>query len=101
MISQERLLQIILAPHMSEKATAAAQTQDRMQYVFEVCSSANKPEVKQAVEELFKIKVEMVRIVNVKTKPKRFGNRQGTSKAWKKAYVTLQAGQQIDLAGKQ
>lgn len=98
-MNQERLLKILLAPHMSEKATIA--TQMRREYVFRICKDATKPEVKQAVEELFKAKVSLVRIVNVKTKPKRFGNMKGRSKAWKKAYVTLQAGQQIDLAGTQ
>ncbi len=98
-MNQERLLKVILSPHLSEKATLAAQS--RSEYVFEVCSSATKPEVKEAIENLFKAKVKQVRIVNVKTKPKRFGSIKGQSKAWKKAYVTLQAGQQIDLAGTQ
>lgn len=98
-MNQERLLTIILSPHLSEKATIAAQ--ERREYVFEICKSATKPEVKEAVENLFKTQVDAVRIVNVKTKPKRFGAMQGSSKAWKKAYVTLQAGQQIDLAGTQ
>jgi large subunit ribosomal protein L23 len=93
----ERILKIIIAPHLSEKATIAAQ--ERREYVFQVCSDASKPEVKDAVENLFKTKVDSVRIVNVKTKPKRFGNILGKSKAWKKAYVTLQEGQQIDFAG--
>jgi large subunit ribosomal protein L23 len=98
-MNQARLLKVIKSPHLSEKATIAAQ--ERREYVFEVCNSATKPEVKEAVENLFKTKVQLVRIVNVKTKPKRFGNIMGRSKAWKKAYVTLQAGQQIDLAGTQ
>ncbi|MHB1947140.1 MAG: 50S ribosomal protein L23 [Gammaproteobacteria bacterium] len=98
-MNQERLLKIILSPHLSEKATIA--TQERREYVFEVCGTATKPEIKNAVEDLFKTKVDLVRIVNVKTKPKRFGAIQGRSKKWKKAYVTLQSGQQIDLAGTQ
>ena len=98
-MNEERLLKIILSPHLSEKATLA--TQNRGEYVFEVCSTATKPEVKNAVEALFKTKVSLVRIVNVKTKPKRFGSIQGRSKAWKKAYVTLQSGQSIDLVGAQ
>lgn len=97
-MNEERILKIILSPHMSEKATIA---KERNEYVFEVHNSATKPEVKQAVESLFNTKVELVRIVNVKTKPKRFGNIQGRSKAWKKAYITLQAGQQIELGGTQ
>jgi large subunit ribosomal protein L23 len=96
---EERLLQIILSPHLSEKATIG--TQERNEYVFEVAKTATKPDVKDAVEALFKAKVQAVRIVNVKSKPKRFGSILGHSKVWKKAYVTLQAGQQIDLAGSQ
>lgn len=98
-MNQERIMKIILSPHLSEKAAIA--TQERREYVFEVCCDAAKPEIKEAVESLFKTKVDLVRIVNVKTKPKRFGATQGRSKAWKKAYVTLQAGQQIDFAGTQ
>lgn len=98
-MNEERLLKILLSPHLSEKATIA--TQERRQYVFQVCKTATKPEIKLAVEGLFKTKVELVRIVNVKPKPKRFGGRLGHSKAWKKAYVTLQADHQIDFAGTQ
>jgi large subunit ribosomal protein L23 len=98
-MNQERLLKIIRAPHMSEKA--AIGIQERREYVFKVCSTATKPEVKEAIEELFKTTVTLVRIVNVKTKPKRFGSITGRSKAWKKAYVTLQEGQKIELGGSQ
>jgi|SRR5579883_1654228 len=97
-MNQAHLLRVIRAPHLSEKATMG---QERREYVFEVCQSATKPEVKEAVEQLFKTKVQQVRISNVKTKPKRFGSILGRSKAWKKAYVTLQVGHQIDLAGSQ
>lgn len=96
-MNQEHLLKVILAPHLSEKAALSA---DKSQmYVFEVCKTATKPVIKVAVEQLFNTKVSCVRIVNVKTKPKKFGSIQGRSKAWKKAYVTLQPGQQIDFAG--
>lgn len=97
-MNEERLLKILLSPHMSEKATSAA---SRSEYVFEVSRDATKVDVKNAIELLFKTIVKSVRILNVKTKPKRFGRVEGRSKAWKKAYVTLQAGQQIDLAGTQ
>lgn len=97
-MNEERLLKILLSPHMSEKATSAA---SRSEYVFEVCCDATKFDVKKAIEFLFKVSVKSVRIVNVKSKPKRFGRVEGRSKAWKKAYVALQAGQQIDLAGTQ
>ena len=98
-MNQERLLKIILAPHMSEKAVIAAEK--RREYVFEVISDATKPEVKAAVEHLFTTQVESVRIMNVKTKPRRFAKVEGRSKAWKKAYVTLQVGQEISFAGGQ
>lgn len=95
-MNQERLMNVILRPYMSEKASIG--TEKRREYVFEVIRNATKPDVKKAVELLFKAKVESVRIVNVKTKPRRFGQIQGKSKAWKKAYVKLEAGQAIDFA---
>jgi large subunit ribosomal protein L23 len=95
-MSEERLLKILLSPHMSEKASIAAEK--RREYVFEVVSDATKPEVKGAVELLFKTQVQAVRVVNVKPKPKRFGQVQGKSKSWKKAYVTLKPGQEINFA---
>ena len=99
MKKQERLLKIILAPHMSEKAAMGAEK--RREYVFEVMPDATKPEVKAAIELLFKTEVLAVRVLNVKTKPRRFGQIQGRSKAWKKAYVTLKEGQEISFAGGQ
>lgn len=96
-MNEERLLSIILAPHMSEKATLGAGK--KSQYIFEVCRDANKIEVKSAIEHLFATKVDKVRIVNVTSKPRRFGKVMGKKKAWKKAYVTLLEGQQIDFAG--
>ncbi len=96
-MNQERLMKIILAPHMSEKAAFAKENGN--QYVFQVIKDATKPDVKSAIELLFKVKVDSVRMINVKSKPKRFGQIQGRSKAWKKAYVTLQTGQSIEFAG--
>lgn len=98
-MKHERLLKVVISPHTSEKATLTADKHN--EYVFKIAPCATKPEVKQAIELLFKVKVEGVRILNVKTKPKRFGNIQGRSKAWKKAYVTLESGQQIDFANGQ
>jgi len=95
-MKQERLMNVIIRPYMSEKASIG--TEKRREYVFEVIRGASKPDVKDAVELLFKAKVQSVRIVNVKTKPRRFGQIQGKSKAWKKAYVKLQDGQSIDFA---
>jgi len=96
MMNQERLLKIILAPHMSEKA--AIGTEKRGEYVFEVCRDSNKAEIKSAIEYLFNTKVEKVRVVNVKTKQRRFGSIIGKKKAWKKAYITLVEGQHLDFA---
>ena len=95
-MNEERLLKIILAPHMSEKAAIAAEK--RREYIFEVLPDATKPEIKNAVELLFKTQVQTVRVLNVKTKPRRFGQVQGRSKGWKKAYVTLKPGQEISFA---
>lgn len=95
-MSRERLLKILLSPHVSEKSTAANMLG---QYVFKVVSDATKPEIKDAVEELFNVKVKAVRINNVRAKSKRFGQLQGKRQGWKKAYVSLQEGQKIDLGG--
>jgi large subunit ribosomal protein L23 len=94
MMNQERLMKILLSPHMSEKATMV---KEDGQYVFHVIKDATKPEVKAAVKLMFKVEVDSVRILNVKSKPKRFGQVQGRSKGWKKAYVTLQSGQNIEF----
>jgi large subunit ribosomal protein L23 len=95
-MNDERLMKVILAPHMSEKASFL---REKGQYVFHIIKNATKPEVKSAIKLIFNVNVESVRIVNVKTKPKRFGQIQGKSKAWKKAYVRLEAGQVIELGG--
>lgn len=96
MIKQERLLKIIVSPHLSEKAAIAKDNAN--QYVFKVAKNATKPEIKEAIELLFNTLVDAVRIVNVKSKPKRFGSIQGKSKGWKKAYVKLAQGQKIEYA---
>jgi large subunit ribosomal protein L23 len=94
-MNQERLLKVILSPHISEKATIGVEK--RNEYVFEVVGCATKPEVKDAVEQLFNTKVKTVRIVNVRPKKKTFRGIEGTHKGWKKAYVTLQADQKLDI----
>ncbi len=94
-MSQERLLKVILSPHISEKATIGAEK--RNEYVFEVAGCATKPEVKDAVEQLFNTKVKAVRITNVRPKQKTFRGVVGHRKGWKKAYVTLQADQKLDI----
>ena len=95
-MNQERLYQVLVAPHVSEKATSVAD-KDR-QVVFKVAVDADKLEVKKAVEKLFKVKVSDVRILNVKGKVKL--NRFGLSRRnnWKKAYVRLAEGHDIDFA---
>ncbi|MDH5518636.1 MAG: 50S ribosomal protein L23 [Gammaproteobacteria bacterium] len=96
-MNEERLLQVLLAPHVSEKTTAAADAVN--QHVFKVATNATKTEIKQAVEKLFNVKVSKVQVVNVKGKSKRFGQRLGKRSDWRKAYIALEAGQDIELAG--
>lgn len=93
--NQERLMQVILAPQISEKATMLADKYQ--QVVFRVVSNATKPEVKAAVELLFKVEVAGVQIANVKGKVKRSGRTMGRRKDWKKAYVSLKPGQELNL----
>ena len=95
-ISQERLLQVLLAPQISEKATYIADKNE--QVVFVVTPDATKPEVKAAVEMLFKVEVKSVQVLNVKGKTKRFGKTMGRRKDWKKAFVCLKPGQEINFA---
>ena len=95
-MNEERLLQVLLAPHISEKTTAAADASN--QHTFRVTTDATKTEVKQAVEKLFNVKVAKVQVVNVKGKSKRFGQRLGKRSDWRKAIVALEAGQDIELA---
>jgi large subunit ribosomal protein L23 len=93
---QERLMQVLLAPVVSEKSTFIGEK--RNQYVFRVASDATKPEIKAAVELMFKTQVKSVSVVNVRGKEKRFGRFMGRRGDWKKAYVALQAGQEINFA---
>ncbi|BCK86937.1 50S ribosomal protein L23 [Sideroxyarcus emersonii] len=95
-INEERLLNILLAPQISEKATFVAEKNE--QVIFRVASDATKPEVKAAVEKLFNVTVDSVQIANVKGKQKRFGRYIGRRQDWKKAYVSLAAGQEINFA---
>ncbi|OJW48276.1 MAG: 50S ribosomal protein L23 [Candidatus Accumulibacter sp. 66-26] len=88
-------MQVLLAPQISEKATWVADKNE--QVIFRVASDATKPEVKAAVELLFKVEVESVQISNVKGKQKRFGRFMGRRKDWKKAYVCLKSGQEINF----
>ena len=92
----ERLMNVVLAPVVSEKSTLVADK--NRQYVFRVADDATKPEVKAAIELLFKTKVQSVTVSNVKGKAKRFGRFTGRRRNWKKAYVRLAAGQEINFA---
>jgi large subunit ribosomal protein L23 len=94
-MKQERLLQVLLAPQISEKATFIAEKNE--QIVFRVAADATKPEIKAAVEQLFKVEVESVQVLNVKGKLKRFKQVTGYRKGWKKAFVSLKAGQEINF----
>jgi large subunit ribosomal protein L23 len=94
-VNQERLLQVLLAPQISEKATYVADKNE--QVVFRVASDATKPEIKAAVELLFKVQVESVQVLNVKGKVKRFKGATGRRKGWKKAFVSLKPGQEINF----
>lgn len=94
-MNQQRLMQVLLAPQISEKATYVADKNE--QIIFRVASDATKPEVKAAVELLFKVVVDSVQVSNVKGKKKRSGRHMGRRSGWKKAYVCLQAGQEINF----
>ncbi len=95
-MNQERVFQVLEGPHVSEKAAIVADANN--QYVFRVALNATKAEIKKSVEQLFKVKVDNVRTLRVKGKVKR--NRYGysTRPTWKKAYVRLEQGQDIDFA---
>lgn len=93
---EERIYQILRSPHISEKAAILGDSAN--QAVFRVASDARKGEIKEAVEQLFSVKVAAVRTANVKGKSKRMGARNGKRNDWKKAYVSLEQGHEIDLA---
>ncbi len=93
--SETRLLQVILAPVITEKATLIADKNE--QVIFRVAPDATKPEIKAAVELLFKVQVEAVKVANVKGKVKRTGRFMGRRDNWKKAYVCLAPGQELNF----
>ncbi len=96
-MNEARLYEVIRAPHISEKATGLADKQ--RQIVFEVKVDASKPQIKAAVEKLFNVQVEAVTVTNVKGKRKQSGRISGRRQDWKKAYVKLKPGQDIDFLG--
>jgi large subunit ribosomal protein L23 len=95
--SEGRLASVLLAPIVSEKATAIAEKHN--QVLFKVLRDATKPEIKAAVELMFKVEVEAVNVVNVKGKVKKFGRSIGRRDHVKKAYVSLKAGQELNFSG--
>lgn len=96
-MNQDRLYKILLSPRVTEKSARVGEGSN--QYVFEIAADANKADVKAAVERLFEVTVESVRIVNVKGKSKTFKLRRGKRDDWKKAYVRVQEGQTLDFLG--
>ena len=96
-MNDERLMKILVAPHVSEKSTLVAESSN--QVVFRVIPDACKPEIKRAVEKMFNVEVEHVRTASVKGKQKRFQRTLGRRSDWKKAYVRLKPGHDIDFLG--
>ena len=95
-MNQERVFQVLLGPHVSEKATIVGDASN--QYVFKVAVDATKLEIRKSVEQLFKVKVNNVTTLKVKGKVKRNKYGFSTKPTWKKAYVRLEQGQDIDFA---
>ena len=97
-MNDERLMSILVAPHVSEKSTRIADSSN--QVAFRVRTDARKPEIQQAVEKMFNVEVESVSVLNVKGKNKGFrGRNRGRRPSWRKAYVRLKAGHDIDFVG--
>lgn len=94
-MSVSRLLNILQAPHVTEKTSQASGVY--RQYAFKVLSDANKFEIRRAVEQFLKVKVRSVQICRVKGKSKRFSKTPGSTQSWKKAYVVLEKDQEIEL----
>ncbi len=92
--SKEQLLNVLIAPHITEKTSLAMQNAN--QYTFRVRREATKPDIKAAVELMFDVKVRGVRVVNEPGKERKFAKTFGRTQDWKKAYVSLAAGQSID-----
>ena len=95
-MNQERLLQVLVEPRITEKGARVQEL--HRQYMFKVLRDASKPEIKAAVEQLFKVEVESVTTSIVRAKVRRFRSRVGFHNAWKKAFVKLKEGHEIDFA---
>ena len=96
-MNQERLMKILLSPIVSEKSTKMGEQNN--QVAFRVLQDATKPEIKAAVELMFKVKVDTVHVLNLKGKAKRYGKTSGRRRDTRKAYVSLSQGQEINFAG--
>jgi large subunit ribosomal protein L23 len=96
-MNEERLMRLLQAPVVSEKSTRVAD--EHRQFVFRVAKDARKPEIRRAVELMFEVEVEKVRTVTVNGKRKMFQRKPGRRPDWKKAYVTLKPGFDIDFLG--
>ena len=96
-MNQERLMKVLLAPIVSEKGTRIADAS--RQFIFKVMTDASKPEIRKAVELMFDVKVDGVQVSNMRGKVKRHGQTTGKRADWKKAYVTLAEGHDIDFMG--
>jgi large subunit ribosomal protein L23 len=96
-MNQEHIMKVLISPVVSKKSTRLAD-QNR-QFVFKVVKDASKPEVRKAVELMFDVKVDAVQIANVNGKIKRFGGKLGKRADWKKAFVTLAEGHDINFMG--
>lgn len=96
-MNQERIMKVLVAPIVSEKSTRLSD--ENRQFAFKVVPDASKPEVRKAVELMFDVKVDAVQIANVRGKVKRFGQKMGKRSDWKKAYVTLAEGHDINFMG--
>jgi large subunit ribosomal protein L23 len=94
-MNQERIYKVILGPHVTEKSSVGSE--ENRQYAFKVSVDSTKTEIKQAVEALFDVAVDSVRVINQKGKSTRFGRTLGRRKDWKKAYVRLSAGSEINV----
>lgn len=96
-MNQERLMKVLLEPRVTEKSTMLGNS--LRQFVFKVATDATKPEIKKAVELMFQVEVDSVRVLNVAGKRKSFRNSAGRRSAWKKAYISLKPGFDIDFMG--
>ena len=94
---ESRLAQVLIGPIVSEKATSVGEKHN--QVLFKVLRDATKPEIKAAVELMFKVEVDAVQVVNHKGKTKRFGRSTGRRDHVRKAYVCLKAGQELNFSG--